>query len=243
MRWKVQLEGKEVGLEQLSESFDESPRIFEDDGEYYIWSAQFEQLDESGEVKRVAENIITTVRHLAEIDSLPIKELAVSCVVEIQEDGSERRIQHVSATMTATSVVSARVSVNGEELPPRAESTYEYTRLALNDPEVEELIELRDRGSHWVNLYRIYEYIQDNIESEETIVTQGWWTDKQKNRFTCTANDPEAIGHEARHAGGGVASVEDMSDDQMSHGEAESLINGLIKDWLEYRMEISELST
>lgn len=146
MRWKVQLEGHETGLEELSEAFDQDPRIFGDDGEYYLWSSKFEQLDESGEVKDIGENIVKIVRQLGEFDSLRVEELYVSCVIEIQEDGSERKIVHASAAVTATATTSVRVSVDGEEPPPRAESTYEYTQLALKDDKVQELMELRGNG-------------------------------------------------------------------------------------------------
>lgn len=95
-----------------------------------------------------------------------------------------------------------------------------------------------------MNLYRIYEHIKSNIESED-IFTQGWWNNLEdtRSRFTCTANDPDAIGHEARHAGDGSdASVEEMSGEQMSHNEAKSLIDRLIGHWLEHRVEIHKSS-
>jgi hypothetical protein len=238
MRWKVQLEGQENGLEQLSESFDESPRIFEEDEEYYLWTPQFEQLDESGEVKEESENIVRTVRHLGELDSLRVEDLDTACVVEIQEDGSERKIIHASATVTGTAAVSVRASVDGEELPPRADSTYENTQLALKDDKVQELIELRDNGDRWANLYRIYEYIQANIEAEDNIIEQGWWSESEKDLFKQTANSPEAIGYEARH---GDARVPAPSD-PMDHAEARSLIDSLISDWLRHRKEVSRTS-
>lgn len=238
MRWKVQLEGPEKGLEELSDSFDEDPRIFEEGEEYYLWYSGFEQLDESADIQDIGEDIVRTVRHLGELHSLRIKELEASRVVEIQEDGSERRVIHVSASLTATATMSARVSVNGEELPPRAESTYEHTKLALKDAKVQELVELRDKGDYWVNLYRIYEYIQDNIESEQNIIDQGWWSKSEENLFTHTANSPEAIGHEARHGKPNGS----PPPDPMDHAEAKSLIDNLINKWLNHRKEVLESS-
>jgi hypothetical protein len=238
MRWKVQLEGRQKGLEQLSESFDEDPRIFEEDEEYYLWSSQFKQLDESDEVKDVGENIVRTVRHLGELDSIRVGDLNASYVVKIQEDGSERRIAHVSASVTTATAVSIRVSIDGEKLPPRAESTYEYTQWALEDNKVQELIQLRDNGDRWANLYRIYEYIQANIETDNNIVEQGWWSESEKGLFKQTANSSEAIGYEARHGDDRVPAPSDPID----HAEAVLLIDGLINDWLRHRKEDLELS-
>ncbi|WP_152039942.1 hypothetical protein [Salinigranum salinum] len=235
MRWKVQLEGYEKGLKQLSESFDNNPRIFEEEGAHYIWSSTFEQLDQSIEVQDAGDKIIRIIRRLGEIDSLRVRELDASTVVEIQDDGSERKVVHASATATATTTTSARVSVEGEEPTPRAESTYEYTKLALSDDTVRELIELRDNGDHWVNLYRVYEYIQDNLESENNIVEQGWWTESEKDRFKQTANSSEAIGHEARHGDTRVPAP----SNPMDHAQAKSLIENLINNWLRHRQESS----
>ena len=238
MRWKVQLEGHRQGLEQLSESFEKDPRISSEDGEYYLWSPEFEQLNESSEVRDVAENIVRIVRQLGELNSIRVEGLDISCVVELQEDGSERMILQGSVDEVAVVEPSGRASIGEEELPPRAESTYEYTQLALKDGTVRELIELRNNGNHWVNLYRIYEYIQDNIESEDNIVDQGWWSDSEKGLFKRTANSPEAIGHEARHA---VNEGYPAPPDPMDHTEAKSLINHLISNWLRHRIETLEL--
>jgi len=133
MRWKIELDGNKNGLEELSESFDEDPRIFEESGEYYLWFSEFEQLNKAGEVRDAGEKIIKSIRHLGKLDSLRVDELEWYCIIEIQEDGSERRIKPLSARATAGSRARARLSVGDEELPPIAESTYEYTQLALED--------------------------------------------------------------------------------------------------------------
>lgn len=241
MKWKIELNGSGRGLEELSESFDEDPRTFEENGKYYLWSSKFEQLSKAGDVRDEGKTIIKMIRCLGEIDSLSVSNLEYSCLVEIQKDGSERRKRLASVTAKDADRAEVRLSVGDELLPSKAEQTYEYTQLALEDDTVQELIELRDRGKHWVNLYRIYEHIESNIESD--IAIQDWLSGPEETRFTCTANDPEAIGHEARHAGDSSnASVEQMSHDQMSHEEAKALINDLIDDWLRHRMEVYESS-
>jgi len=122
--------------------------------------------------------------------------------------------------------------------PPRAESTYEYTQLALEDDKVQELIELRDNGDSWANLYRIYEYIQANVETDDNIIEQGWWSESEKGLFKRTANSSEAIGYEARHGDDRVPAP----SDSMDHAEAKSLIDSLINDWLRHREEGMESS-
>jgi len=44
MRWKVGLDGNEQDLQDLCESFDEDPKIFEEEGDYYLWTSKFSEL-------------------------------------------------------------------------------------------------------------------------------------------------------------------------------------------------------
>lgn len=110
--------------------------------------------------------------------------------------------------------------------------------MALEDDKVQELIELRDNGDSWANLYRIYEYIQANVETDDNIIEQGWWSESEKGLFKRTANSSEAIGYEARHGDDRVPAP----SDSMDHAEAKSLIDSLINDWLRHREEGMESS-
>lgn len=236
MKWKIELDGNKKGLEELCESFDENPQVFEEKGEYFLYSPKFQQLNNAGDVRDAGKNIIKIIRHIGEIDSIRVDELEWSCIVEIQEDGSERRIVPLSANATVSMRAEARLSVGDEDPTPKAESTYKYTQLALKDDVVQDLIELRDNGDRWANLYRIYEYIQANIQSENNIVEQGWWSESEKVVFKQTANSREAIAYEARHGDDRVPAPSDPID----HAEAKSLIDRLINRWLNHRKKFLE---
>lgn len=239
MRWKVQLEGREKGLEELSKSFDGSPRIFEGDDAYYLWYPGFEQLDEASRVQDIAKNIVRTIRNLGELESLHVRGLDVQdSVVEIQEDGTEKIIETVTPAKAKFSIDVARPSFeNGEEPSSKVESIFEFTQLAQRDSTVQDLIELRDKGDYWVNLYRIMEFIQDNIEGEDNTVERGWWSASEKSLFKHTANSPDAIDHEARHG-----KRIDSPSDPMEHRKAKSLIDDLTTAWLNHRKELLDPS-
>lgn len=61
MKWKVRLTGNERGLETLAESFTEDPEVFEDDDNFFLWSSQFEGLEDADEVRDTAEEIVRTI--------------------------------------------------------------------------------------------------------------------------------------------------------------------------------------
>jgi len=238
MKWKVRLSGDEAGLETLSESFSDDPEIFEEDGNYFLWSSRFQDLEDAKEVRKTAKDIATTIRNLGEQDSLRTEELQASHVHRIKEDGTE----HVSVRLeTATLGVRAgpvRITTIDEdgnkEVHRPADRTYDLTQVALNDDKALELTRLLDNGDDWVNLYRIYEFIQANIEDEENIVEKGWWSSTEKDRFKQTANSRDAIGDNARHGQERIPAP----NNPMSHSDAKSLIDTLVYNWLEHRKNL-----
>lgn len=234
MRWRIHLDGDTQGLQRLSEQFDDDPHIFREDDGYLLWSSRFEELGDPGEIRDIGKTIAQAIRNFGEFDSLPVQNLEASGVDEIRDDGSKHAYRQATVTATAAVSATARAVTNDGEHQPRAESTYEHTKLALQDDTVYELTELRDNGEHWVNLYRIYEFIQDNIEGEDNIVDRGWWSNSEKSRFKRTANSPDAIGHEARHAQQRYSAP----PSPMEHENAKSLINELIKQWLQHRTQL-----
>lgn len=238
MRWKVRLIGDESGLNDLSESFDDDPEIFEEDGDFYLWSSRFEEINEDYEVRKTAEDIVRAIRNFGERDSLRVRELEVSHVTEMLDDGSEHMYVRAEPVTIGVGAGPVRVTTSNEDdneaiyLP--ADRTFEWTQLALEDEAVGELVGLLDQGDSWVNLYRIYEFIQKNIESEENIIAQGWWSASEKNLFKHTANSREALGDEARHGPKVPA-----PDKPMTHAEAKRLVETLIDHWLRHRKHIS----
>lgn len=238
MRWKVRLKGNGRGLRDLEESFDNDPKVFEEEG-YFLWSSQFQKVEESGEIREIAEDIVRAIRNFGERDSLRVEKLQVDHIIEILDDGSE--LTHIMAEPTTVKVTTGRARITSPEedgvvqtfLP--ADRTYEWTQLALKDEKVSELVDLVDKGYDWVNLYRIYDFIQDNIDSEDNIVSQGWWSESKKNLFKHTANSREAIGDEARHGNSGSGPA-----DPMTLAEAKRLVDTLIDHWLRHRKQVIE---
>lgn len=237
MRWKVQLKGHELGLSDLSNSFRDDPKIFEEDGDYFIWSSRFGELDNYIDVLEETEVIIQNIRNFGRIDSLRVEELEAELVYELLDDGSEHIYLVASGDSVGVKLGPRRVlDADGNELEEflPANRTYERTQVALRDDRVTELSQMLERGDSWVNLYRIYEHIEDNIKGDENIIELGWWEKKEKRLFKHTANSREAIGNKARH---GKETIPAPSD-PMDYHEAKQLIETLIDHWITYRQEL-----
>lgn len=240
MRWKVRLNGSESGLQDLEESFDDDPKIVAEDDEYYVRSQKFESLDDPDEIRKVANDFVRYIRNFGQRDSLLVSDLEASHVVKEREDGTEHTYVQAETSTIGVTATTARVEYEGEDgeaevfLP--ADRTKEWTQLALRDEKVSDLADLLYQGDDWVNLYRIYEFIQDNIESEDNIVNQGWWSESEKTRFKQTANSRDAIGDDARHANNRIPAP----TDPMTQAEAKRQIDTLVDHWLQHKKRISE---
>lgn len=239
MRWKVRITGDESGLEELVKSFDDDPKVFEEEGNHYIWSSSFEDADDVDEIREISEDLVRVIRNFGKRDSIKVGNLEASHVNEILEDGTTNtyvKAETAVATVstTAAAVVTDEKGIVEEYLP--ADRTYEWTQLASEDQKLLELAKLLDNGDHWVNLYRIYEFIQANIKDDDNIVDQGWWSESEKDIFKRTANSREAIGDDARHGQDRIPAPEEP----MSHSEAKRLVDTLIDHWLHHRKNISE---
>lgn len=242
MKWKVRLSGDETGLTDLCDSFDSDPKVFEEDEKHFIWTSQFKEAESPRDVQEIAEDLVQIIRNLGERDSLWVSELEASHVHQILCDGSE----HVHAfdegeiTVARARTSVAPTSIDGVEtegnIHHRADRTYKRTQLALSDPKVRELISLLEKGNSWVNLYRIYEFIQDNTGGCKNTVERGWWTSSQKELFKRTANNRDAIGNDARHA----KSNDPGPDDPMKSQEAKQIIGQLVDYWLQHRAQLAE---
>lgn len=239
-RWKVRLDGSESGLQDLEESFDDDPQIVSEDDNYYIRSQDFEELDDPDEIRKRATDFVKYIRNFGKRDSLRVSDLEASHVVKEREDGTER--VYVQAETATVGVAASRATVvtEGEggdaEVFLPADRTEEWTQLAIRDERVGDLANLLDRGDDWVNLYRIYEFIQDNIESEDNIVDQGWWSESEKDRFKQTANSRDAIGDDARHANNSIPAPANP----MTKAEAKRQIDTLVDHWLQHRKQVAE---
>ncbi|WP_380681486.1 hypothetical protein [Salinigranum sp. GCM10025319] len=232
MKWKVELNGRTSSLSTLSKSFTDDPKIFKENGEYFLWSSMFTELGNVTEVRHTAEEIVRSIRNFGNMDSLNIDNLETSCVHRIHEDGSEEIIVKLSAESGKVRGGSPTIRV-GDEVYHPADQAFERTQLAMKDEKVSELVRLLDRGYNWVNLYRIYEFIQDNTQSENSIVDLGWWSKSEENQFKHTANSRKALGDEARHAKESIPSPEEP----MTKSEAEKIIGRLVDNWLNHRAQ------
>lgn len=237
MEWLVHITGDSSDLEDLSKSLSSSElSIIKDEKEFVLKSTDFNFLKDAKDVKNKASEILDLVNGAARLDLGMRKPLSVAHVIKVKDDGTRVVFVEVSATVTVTSRVTASVvGVDGTVQEVRQASPIpSWVALAQHDENVAKVLRLFGTGIHdWVNLYRIYEVVENDIGSISNIVKKGWATGKAVKRFKHTANSPSSIGDESRH---GKQSSK-PPEDPMTLSEAKSLIETILHNWLRTKGE------
>ena len=103
-----------------------------------------------------------------------------------------------------------------------------FADLASRDINVSRALRLfGSRTPTWVSLYKVYEIIETEVDSGG-LANRSWASKNRIRSFKQTANSVSAAGDEARHG----SEPNEPPRSPMSLAEAESLISGLLKNWL-----------
>jgi hypothetical protein len=144
--------------------------------------------------------------------ALPITAVAASASIEVRG-----RIAAV-ATVTRPNASAPQSPLAG----PR------YLALAAQYPDVAESLTIMGAAEpNWMELYKIYEIVRDNIKPA-SIEDKGWATKQELSTFTGSANRPDVSGADARHArmsGGPPART-------MSIQQARNFVGNLVVRWI-----------
>lgn len=230
MVWKVQLSGPQYELDELLHSFGDGDFSLSrgEHGEYYLYSSQFDGCNSANDVREVSTAILKVLNGATKLALGGNLGLTVSCVVEQRPDGIEcSHMCIVDTVLIKDSFVIRIFDSKGNfvnEYSP-ADFVPIWLKLGLQDDVVGKVFRLFGQQHDWVNLYRIYEVIEEDVNG---IVKKGWLTEEQKKVFKHTANSPTAIGDEARHG------KEPTSPPRfpMLLSEARVLIENLVHKWL-----------
>ncbi len=127
----------------------------------------------------------------------------------VQPGSVEIRMQVGTPTVIAVSEVFevrtkitavATVTRNGGAVPNPQLPGSRYLAVAANDPDVAEALTIMGKAEpNWVDLYKVYEIIRDNIRPAK-IEDNGWATKQDQSMFTGSANRQDVSGSDARHA-------------------------------------------
>lgn len=232
MKWEVIVVGDEHDLLQLQEAF-KSPNmnIQRSEDRWILNSTSLDTITDHNEVSEKGQELLDIISGASKLTIGLRTPLTVEYVILRNEDGSG----HIFVTVNDTIRIRDQVSItltdaSGEvvyESRP-ADQVPTWIEVAQRDAKVSRVLKLLGtKDLDWVNLYRIYEIIKDDIGD---LVSSGWTSKTILSRFTGTANSPAIIGDEARH--GVPLSEKPMKLPSMSLSEARAFITGVVHNWI-----------
>lgn len=247
MAVKAWLKGHEFDLEVLVELFPVGDvRVIKEVDKYYLAATEIDSPPAVREFHEVASKVLQRVNGMARAmrpnDYRPVELVGQYQVGEGMHhvalvDYAEAREQALPVTVVVgSSEIEARsrltaegtVIRNGEPAPhplpgPR------YLALVAQHPDVAEVLDILGAAEpKWVELYKVYEIVRDNIRPD-AMVDKGWSTEQEKRAFTGSANRPDTSGSDARHARMSGKPPERT----MSLQEARRFIGNLVVHWID----------
>lgn len=103
-------------------------------------------------------------------------------------------------------------------------------RLADESVHVAKALRLQCQDMDWVNLYRLFEVVREDVGGDDQIAEKGWAIKDEINKFTGSANNSSVTGDEARH---GKIDGYGQPSEIMTLREARLLIQEIVLRWME----------
>ncbi len=239
-KWLVTLSGDQTDLKELAKSCTRPEiSVVEREGEVCLESSDFKDTDTANDIWKKADRIIGQLNGACRLALSSLTPLRYT-VHQLREDGT--KISFVSGSAVGRAKVTGRMTVK------RADGTVEeisqadpipfWMSLARSNPKVATVLELlsEDDWSSWVSLYRIFEVVESDLGSNragrQAMVSRGWATWDDIERFRYTANSFNELGKEARHGDEAATRPPSPIPTPMSRAEARALVERILHNWL-----------
>lgn len=227
--WSVQLVGNKFDLEDLSQWFTtpDLQVVKELDG-FYLRSNRFETIEEAEQVKVLAQEMLQRLVGAAKLFRPNFMSVGLGAIIRQEDDGQRYCYVFLSSSIVVRSKTSSvKLTVNGGKETPQVPLPAVWAAVAKDDEKVLQALRLwANNPDSWDNLYKILEVIESDVGG--AIYRNAWVSKKEVNRFTQTANSPEALGDEARHAKKRVS----PPPKPMTIQEAKQLMKTLLEKWI-----------
>lgn len=238
-RWLIRLRGDHFDLEDLEKelSAGSSVRVVRRSECYYL-EMPHETFETAQQVHDYAQSVLLpAINGIMRVRYPDFRNVEVDAIGEEKEDGSITQHVFLKETVQVRTRFRASVTVtkaNGTVIRDTPESVAaereRWLEVVLKDKRCREAFRLYAAKPYdWVTLYKIFEI----VESDGAPITN-WVSKKQVERFTRTANSPEAVGLEnARHG-----KYTPSPPKPMSIQEATRLIGIILERWVEEKSRL-----
>lgn len=226
--WWVHLEGDDSDLAYLSATLT-SPdfAIQRKNGHFYLRSNHLDTLEDARKVKAAANVKLRSLNGLTRLRVHTIRPITVGNLERVDNEG---RTHYIMLTEPGALALSRATALGGRDTA--RDPLPALLMLPETDTVVAHALWLYGIAEQpWKDLYPIYECIKSDLGGKKSLQEKGWVSGNQIERFTRTANHPEASGEGSRHG----ASPKEPLPNPMTEDEAWAFIRSLLSQWLEFK--------
>jgi len=234
--WRVNLQGDDFDLEQLALMLTSpGPRIRREEGSFFLTSDRLNALDDAHKVREVANEMLQSLNGLARLRLNARKPLSVGNLQRVEDDGKTHchMVAESAELSLRGSVAIVKIGEGGATAPvQQADTLFLWFSLAQTDETVARVLRMYGKAVQpWRDFYPIYEIIEHDVGGEKALVSKGWTSRNQIERFNRTADNSKASGENARH---GVSTNEPPTN-PMTTAEAKEFIDSILSQWLTFK--------
>ncbi len=223
--WEFKINGNPWAIEQLATSNGSSDewQITKKSGEWFLRFPEFspesavrlQQLnsgvkgiliklrDQKEKAKPQAKKILDRLNSILFFIDSSAGKLGLSSICYVDENERMDFLEVIETIEVSDHISFNAFNENGEIIGRQpADRIKDLLRLSEESPDIAEMMSyMQQYGMHdWVNMYKIFELLRKKLGGDNKLIKALSTTKAQKDRFTRTANNPEASGDLARHA-------------------------------------------
>ena len=229
-KWYIEVDGETGDLERLvAIQIKNKFQFLKIQDRFFIKYKKFDDCEHIEDVLRQGEEIIKIINGISEVNLGLNGKIKVVGAIIIDEEIKNIVKNYREDCFNAT--ISIRTEINDESKPEN--SIENWIELSETDENIRKVFRLLSYGlDSFVNMYRIYEIIRNDLGKSYLKILE---IDKSEiDRFTGSANRPDASGELARH---GHLPGEPMNKPPMRLGEANNFVYEMIYKWIHYKLE------
>jgi hypothetical protein len=230
MAWKAWLSGHELDLATLAELFAQGDPLVANDpaNGYYIESPAIGTSDNQPD-HAAAQALMKRVNGIARAVEDGFRPVGLGG--RFSDPGGNVSVVLLADTIRARSKVTVGMGGGQHPFAPLPTGA-RYAALAAVRADIADALRVLGQADDldWYDLYKAYEIVSDSAGGSARIVTNGWATKSDLDRFTASANHPDISGDGARHARQkGTA----PANRAMTMADADRLIRQLVRACIE----------
>jgi hypothetical protein len=202
-QWRVHLQGKQFDLDELREILaNNDPTIIQDDSNYYLISAEWNQSHDSTDIHNRAKEFVGLLENAAYLDSNETAPFSVGGTIRIDDDGRKHHFLVAERGDYVMVGERARLILTPNNVPVEnieEHSLIKTLRVSMRSAVVSDALRFYRQGD-WFGLYKAYELVSDDVGGKREILSRKWISESTLNRFGQMAQSREVLGDDARHA-------------------------------------------